>query len=174
MKATTLLFAEPAAQRLLAEASSGYNSMSSDVAEDIDVAAERRRVMNDTHSSRTAIIIKNLHKVRAIAPITLADAGTGDLLLLLIVVCCLLVGVQTFPPKISTASAQKGTDILSAVRGLCESPEPYVAVHDLCLAMEYGECFGLLGPNGSGKTTTIKCVLSVQMWLVGSWAHWIV
>ena len=33
---------------------------------------------------------------------------------------------------------------------------PYVAVHDLCLAMEYGECFGLLGPNGSGKTTTIK------------------
>ena len=60
--------------------------------------------------------------------------------------------LQEFPPKISTASAQHG----SGLADLCATAEPYVAVHDLCLAMEYGECFGLLGPNGSGKTTTIN------------------
>lgn len=29
-------------------------------------------------------------------------------------------------------------------------------VRDLSLAITQNECFGLLGPNGSGKTTTIK------------------
>jgi ABC-2 type transport system ATP-binding protein len=34
-----------------------------------------------------------------------------------------------------------------------------VAVNDLTLNIERGEVFGLLGPNGSGKTTTIKMLL---------------
>jgi len=34
-----------------------------------------------------------------------------------------------------------------------------VAVEDLSLQVESGEVFGLLGPNGSGKTTTIKMLL---------------
>jgi len=32
------------------------------------------------------------------------------------------------------------------------------AVSDLSFEVAAGECFGLLGPNGSGKTTTIKCI----------------
>ena len=72
--------------------------------------------------------------------------------------CWVARALQTFPPKISTRSAQaKGCCSLSAT-ALLHPPAPYVAVHDLCLTMDYGECFGLLGPNGSGKTTTIKCV----------------
>ncbi|MDE5916810.1 MAG: ABC transporter ATP-binding protein [Oscillospiraceae bacterium] len=36
-----------------------------------------------------------------------------------------------------------------------------VALDHLCLEIEEGEVFGLLGPNGSGKTTTINCLLSL-------------
>jgi len=32
------------------------------------------------------------------------------------------------------------------------------AIKNLNLAIEYGECFGLLGVNGAGKTTTFKCI----------------
>ncbi len=35
------------------------------------------------------------------------------------------------------------------------------AVDHLGLKIEEGEIFGLLGPNGSGKTTTINCILSL-------------
>jgi ABC-type multidrug transport system ATPase subunit len=36
-----------------------------------------------------------------------------------------------------------------------------VAVADLCLAVPAGGVFGFLGPNGSGKTTTIRCLLGL-------------
>lgn len=36
-----------------------------------------------------------------------------------------------------------------------------IAVDHLSLVVNEGEVFGLLGPNGSGKTTTINCILSL-------------
>jgi ABC-2 type transport system ATP-binding protein len=36
-----------------------------------------------------------------------------------------------------------------------------IALDHLSLSVEEGEIFGLLGPNGSGKTTAINCILSL-------------
>jgi len=36
-----------------------------------------------------------------------------------------------------------------------------VGVEDVTFAIEPGEIFGYLGPNGSGKTTTIRCVMGL-------------
>ncbi|HVE77795.1 MAG TPA: ABC transporter ATP-binding protein [Gemmatimonadaceae bacterium] len=41
-------------------------------------------------------------------------------------------------------------------RGLRRTFGPLVAVHGLDVEIRRGEVFGLLGPNGSGKTTTIR------------------
>src|SRR5206468_5811061 len=55
-----------------------------------------------------------------------------------------------------------------AVHGLTKIfPVPFhptrglVAVRDLNLRVEAGEVYGLLGPNGSGKTTTLKIILGL-------------
>lgn len=37
----------------------------------------------------------------------------------------------------------------------------FVALEHFTLSIDEGEIFGLLGPNGSGKTTTINCLLSL-------------
>jgi ABC-2 type transport system ATP-binding protein len=43
--------------------------------------------------------------------------------------------------------------------GLFRKPSPpVVAVDGLDLSIHRGECFGLLGPNGSGKTTTVEMI----------------
>ncbi len=36
-----------------------------------------------------------------------------------------------------------------------------VGVEDVSFALEPGEIFGYLGPNGSGKTTTIRCIMGL-------------
>ncbi|HAN32468.1 MAG TPA: hypothetical protein DCQ06_12805 [Myxococcales bacterium] len=38
---------------------------------------------------------------------------------------------------------------------------PVVAVRDVSFSMEPGQVLGYLGPNGSGKTTSIKCILGL-------------
>ena len=35
------------------------------------------------------------------------------------------------------------------------------AVHDLCINVQPGRCYGLFGRNGAGKTTTMKCLLNL-------------
>ncbi|MDF2473311.1 MAG: transporter ATP-binding protein [Anaerocolumna sp.] len=47
------------------------------------------------------------------------------------------------------------------VKNLVKRYDKLVALDHLNLFVEEGEIFGLLGPNGSGKTTAINCILSL-------------
>lgn len=47
------------------------------------------------------------------------------------------------------------------VENLVKRYHKLVALDHFNLEIEEGEIFGLLGPNGSGKTTTINCILSL-------------
>ncbi len=47
------------------------------------------------------------------------------------------------------------------VENLVKRYKELVALDHFQLEIEPGEIFGLLGPNGSGKTTTINCILSL-------------
>lgn len=47
------------------------------------------------------------------------------------------------------------------VKSLVKRYKELVALDHFNLAIKEGEIFGLLGPNGSGKTTTINCILAL-------------
>lgn len=47
------------------------------------------------------------------------------------------------------------------IENLVKRYKELIALDHLSLEIEEGEVFGLLGPNGSGKTTTINCLLSL-------------
>jgi ABC-2 type transport system ATP-binding protein len=47
-------------------------------------------------------------------------------------------------------------EIAIDVHGLTKSFDGHVVVHDLSLKVPKGEIYGFLGPNGSGKTTTLR------------------
>lgn len=59
------------------------------------------------------------------------------------------------------------------IEGLWKSYEKVQAVQGLDLQVSTGEILGLLGPNGSGKTTTVKAILrltkkdSGKIWVLG-------
>ena len=53
------------------------------------------------------------------------------------------------------------SDSAVKVTNLVKRYKELVAVDHLNLDIKEGEIFGLLGPNGSGKTTTINCILSL-------------
>jgi len=48
-----------------------------------------------------------------------------------------------------------------AVRGLVKRYGTFAAADGVDLAVERGQAFGLLGPNGSGKTTVLSCALGL-------------
>lgn len=54
------------------------------------------------------------------------------------------------------------------VNNLRKSYGKLLALDDLSLEVREGEIFGLLGPNGSGKTTAINCILSLLQYDHGS------
>lgn len=47
------------------------------------------------------------------------------------------------------------------IKNLVKRYHDLVAIDHFSLEIQEGEIFGLLGPNGSGKTTTINCILSL-------------
>ena len=54
------------------------------------------------------------------------------------------------------------------VKNLIKKYKGITAVDDLTFDVKSGEILGLLGPNGSGKTTTINCILSLLNFNQGS------
>src|SRR6202162_6552800 len=60
-----------------------------------------------------------------------------------------------------TAAAEQTSDsdvLAIEVKDLCKSFKDFRAIDHLSLSVKQGEIFGLLGPNGSGKTTTINMI----------------
>ncbi|HEY6119883.1 MAG TPA: ABC transporter ATP-binding protein [Pyrinomonadaceae bacterium] len=49
------------------------------------------------------------------------------------------------------------------VRNLIKKFNDFVAVNDVSFEIERGETFALLGPNGSGKTSTLKCMVGLNL-----------
>jgi ABC-2 type transport system ATP-binding protein len=56
----------------------------------------------------------------------------------------------------AAAAAAVASDIVIDVHGLTKSFNGRAVVHDLSMQVKRGSIFGFLGPNGSGKTTTIR------------------
>lgn len=54
------------------------------------------------------------------------------------------------------------------IENLVKRYKELVALDHLNLSVEQGEIFGLLGPNGSGKTTAISCILALLTFDKGS------
>jgi ABC-2 type transport system ATP-binding protein len=50
---------------------------------------------------------------------------------------------------------------LIATKNLTKAYGNFMALRQLTLEVQQGEVFGLLGPNGSGKTTTIRLLLGL-------------
>ncbi len=55
---------------------------------------------------------------------------------------------------------EEATPVLS-VRNLVKRYDSMVALDHLNMEIQSGEIFGLLGPNGSGKTTAMNCILQL-------------
>jgi len=63
---------------------------------------------------------------------------------------------------VSTGPPSSASDTV-VVRGLRKTFGTMVAVEGLDLTIQRGEVFGLLGPNGSGKTTTIRMLCGLMV-----------
>ncbi len=60
----------------------------------------------------------------------------------------------------SDEGATKEKNVLQ-VEGLTKTFGQHTVVNNITFNVKYGEIFGLLGPNGSGKTTTIRMALGI-------------
>jgi len=63
---------------------------------------------------------------------------------------------------------QTGERSIVNIKNLVKRYREKVAVDNFSLDVKEGEILGLLGPNGSGKTTTLNCLLSLLKYDAGS------
>ena len=54
------------------------------------------------------------------------------------------------------------SDPVVEVQNLRKTYGRKVAVADVSFAVAPGEIFGILGPNGSGKTTAVECIAGLR------------
>lgn len=54
------------------------------------------------------------------------------------------------------------TDFMVTITGLCKKFDELTAVRDVSLSVERGEIFGLLGPDGAGKTTMMRMMAGIM------------
>ncbi|MFI1096221.1 ABC transporter ATP-binding protein [Streptomyces sp. NPDC020917] len=65
------------------------------------------------------------------------------------------------PPPQAAPVAEAGTDVVIETRGLAKQYRGTLAVDGIDLRVPRGSVFGFLGPNGSGKTTTIRMLMGL-------------
>ncbi len=54
------------------------------------------------------------------------------------------------------------SDAAVSLDGVTKTYGDHVAVRDLSLAVPRGSCYGFIGPNGSGKTTTLRMIMRIH------------
>src|SRR4030081_1007533 len=72
--------------------------------------------------------------------------------------------VQSIATAQPTATAMPGADTAPVVlrtQGLKKLYGRVAAVQDVSITVQQGDVFGFLGPNGSGKTTTVAMILGL-------------
>ena len=55
-----------------------------------------------------------------------------------------------------------GKEVILKCENLCKSFRKKQILKDVSLEVAQGDIVGFIGPNGSGKTTTIKLILGLQ------------
>jgi ABC-2 type transport system ATP-binding protein len=71
-------------------------------------------------------------------------------------------------PVVESPTTTAPAQLTVQTKGLGKNFGPLVAVDSLDLEIRRGEVFGLLGPNGSGKTTTIRMLCGLLLPTAGS------
>lgn len=65
-------------------------------------------------------------------------------------------------PHHSTTSFKKEEDVVIQVQGLTKSYGKFQALHGIDFEVSQGQIFGLIGPDGAGKTTTFQILAGVM------------
>jgi ABC-2 type transport system ATP-binding protein len=70
--------------------------------------------------------------------------------------------IRSVPPRVRAAGPRVRREVAVAVEGLRKRYGATAAVDGVSLEVERGEIFGIIGPNGSGKTTTVECLQGLR------------
>ena len=54
------------------------------------------------------------------------------------------------------------------IQGLCKHFDDFRALEDICMTMESGKVYGLIGQSGSGKSTLLRCINGLTAYEKGS------